>query len=121
MGRSRLDVGRVVTDRQQTRVELRVQRLHAAVHDLREARQVGDRAHAQPRIGQLPRGPASRNQLDTEFCQSARELDDPGLVGYGKQRPGDLHLTGRRGLKRLLGVGSGCHMARLYRSGGARP
>ena len=43
---------RLVAPGEQPRVELRVQRLDAAVHDLREAGEVGDRAHLDALVGE---------------------------------------------------------------------
>ena len=45
----------VVAQREQPGVELRVQRLDAAAHDLREAREVLDRADLEPRLAQRGR------------------------------------------------------------------
>ena len=90
----------VVADREQPGVELRVQRLDAAVHDLREAGEVGDRADRDAGLGQLARGAAGRDDLDPELDEPAREVDDPALVGDRQQRPRDLHLAGAIGLQR---------------------
>ena len=83
----------VVAQRQQPGVELRVQRLDAAAHDLREAREVLDRPDLEPALAQRGRGAAGRDQLDAQRSQPARELHDPGLVGDRQQRAPHLHLT----------------------------
>ena len=59
-------VRRVVAAREQAGVELRVQRLDAPAHDLREAREVVDRADLEP--GRLERlgGAAGGDELDAE-------------------------------------------------------
>ena len=90
----RVHVLGVVAHRQQAAVQLRVQRLDPAVHDLREAGQVGDLAHLDPGVGQLARRASGRDDLDPELNQAPGELDEPGLVGDRKQGPGDLHVLG---------------------------
>ena len=108
----RLDVLGVVADREQTRVQLRVQRLDAAVHDLRKARQVGDRADRHAGARQLPGGAAGGDDLDPEVGQAARELDDAGLVGHRQQRPADLRAgRGFGGQLDGIHVFRGCHAA----------
>ena len=84
----------VVAQRQQAAVELRVERLDAAVHDLREAGEVGDLAHLEPGLGQLPSRSAGRDDLDPELDQTACELDQPGLVGHRQQGSSDLDVLG---------------------------
>ena len=84
---------RVVAQRQQAGVELRVQRLDAAAHDLREAGEVLDRADLEPGLGQLARRAAGRDELDAELGQAAREVDDPALVGHRQQRAADADLA----------------------------
>ena len=108
---------RVVAHRQQARVQLRVQRLDAAVHDLRKAGEVGDRAHLDARVGQLAGGAAGGDDLDPQLRQAAGELDDPRLVGDRQQRAPDLRPDlphGRRGGGH--GIDVGVHDERLYRA-----
>ena len=57
--------------REQARIQARVQRLHATVHDLREAREVLDRAHLEAGLGQLASGAAGRDDLHVELAQTA--------------------------------------------------
>ena len=93
----RVHVHRVVADREQAGVELRVKRLDAPVHDLREAGEVGDRADRDAGRLELVGGAAGRDDLDPELGETAGELDDPGLVGDREQRPRDLDLAGATG------------------------
>ena len=86
----------VVAHREQPGVELGVQRLDPAVHDLGKAGEIGDRAHADPVLDQRPRGAAGGDDLDPQLGEAAGELDDPGLVGDRQQRALDLDLLGRR-------------------------
>ncbi len=92
-----LEVLRVVADREQAGVELRVQRLDAPVHHLGEAREVVDRADGQPRLGERLRGAAGRDELDPQVGQAPGEVDDAALVRHGQQRPRDPHLPGGGG------------------------
>ena len=87
----------VAADREQAGVELRVQRLDAAVHDLREAGEVLDRAHLEAGVGELAGGAAGRDELDPEVGEAAREVDDAALVGDRQQRAADAHLAGLDG------------------------
>ena len=91
------DVPRVVAQRQQAAVDRRVQRLHAAVHHFGKARQVGHVAHGQPRLPQRLRGAAGGQKLDPPARQSAREVDQAGLVGNGNQRAAKRDGAGHAG------------------------
>ena len=90
----RLGVLGRVAHREQARVELGVQRLDAAVHDLGEARVVVDRADLEAGVGQLAGGAARRHELDPELGQPAGEVHDARLVGHGEERAADLHGSG---------------------------
>ena len=90
-----LEVLRVVAQREQPGIELRVQRLDAPVHDLREAGELVDRTDLEPRGRQLTGSPAGRDQLDAQRRESPREFDDPAFVGDREQRPADPHIAGR--------------------------
>ena len=57
----------VVPPCQQPRVQPRVQRLHPPVHHLGKAGEVLDRAHRDPRPGELACGAAGRDDLDAEL------------------------------------------------------
>ena len=96
----------VVAHGEQPAVELRVQRLDAAVHDLREAREVVDRAHVEARVLERARRAAGRDELDAELGQAAREVDDAALVGHRQQRTPDANRPRLR--ERLLhAIGGG--------------
>jgi hypothetical protein len=86
-------VGRVVAAGEQAGVELRVQRLDAAVHDLGEAREVLDRADLEPGGLEHLGGPAGRDELDAERREAPGELGDARLVRHGQQRATDADLT----------------------------
>ena len=85
LGRGAEMVG-VVADREQTGVELRVERLDAAVHDLRRAGEVVDRANLETGVGQLARGASGRDDLDAERHEATGEVDDAALVGDRQKR-----------------------------------
>jgi hypothetical protein len=87
-------VARVVAQRQQAGVEPRVQRLHAPAHDLGEAGELLDPADVETGVAQGRRGPAGGDQLDAELAQTAREVDDAGLVRHRQQCAPDAHLAG---------------------------
>ena len=86
-------VGRVVAAGEQAGVELRVQRLDAAVHDLREAGEVVDRADREARGRQRLGRPAGRDELDVERGEALGELHDARLVRHGEQRTSDADLA----------------------------
>ena len=88
----------LVAAREQARVQPRVQRLHAPVHDLGEAGEVLDRAHGNAGAVELAGGAAGGDDLHAQLGEAAGELDDPVLVGDRQQRPAHAHLTGRRAL-----------------------
>ena len=101
----RLHVRRVVAQRQQPGVQPRVQRLHAAVHDLREAREVLDRADLEAGLLERGRRPAGGDQLDPELREPAREVDDARLVGDRQHGARDPHLARLRHAVPLIGAG----------------
>ena len=93
------EVRRVVADGQQPGVELGVQRLDAAVHDLREAGEVLDRRGPRARPPASSRGGAAGgHELDAELGEPAGEVDDPALVGDRQQRAPDADGAGRVGV-----------------------
>ena len=100
-----VDVGLLVADRQQARVQARVQGLDAPVHHLRKAGEVLDRADLEAALGERGGGAAGRHELDAEVGQATGEVDDPALVGDRQQRAPDL--DGRGGGERLGAVGVG--------------
>ena len=79
----------VVARGEQPGVELGVQRLDPAVHDLREAGEVVDAAHRDAAALERLRGAAGRDHLDAELGESGREVDDAALVGDRQQRAPD--------------------------------
>ena len=81
-----------VAAREQAAVDLRVQRLDAAVEHLGKAGVLGDLGDREAGVGEQLGRAAGRQQLDAERRQLARELDDAGLVGNGDQR---LHRSPR--------------------------
>ncbi len=89
----------VVAHREQGRVQPRMQRLHAAVEDLRRPGELGDVAHLQVGLPQRGGGAPRGDDLHSQPRQAAREIDDPGLVGDGDQGPAHpdrpLHGGGR--------------------------
>ncbi len=88
------DVLGVVADREQSGVELGVKRLDPAVHDLREAGEVVDRADGDPGPRELLRRPAGGDDLDAQLGQPGGEVDDPPLVGHRQQ--GTANTDGSR-------------------------
>ena len=79
---------------EQAAVDLRMQGLDPAVHDFREAGDVGDVAHRQAGVAQRARGAAGGKQLDAMRGERARQFDQAGLVGNGQQRPADGQAVG---------------------------
>jgi hypothetical protein len=66
-----------------------MERLDAAVHDLREAREIVDGPDGDARALELLRRAAGGDDLDTQLGESGREVDDPALVGDGQQGTAD--------------------------------
>ena len=92
----RLGVLRVVAYGQQRRVQVRVERLHPAVEDLREPGQLLDRPRVDPGLAEHRQRPAGRDDLDTLLRQPGGELGHAGLVGDRDQRPSNRQrLAGR--------------------------
>ncbi len=75
-----LEVRGMIASREQTAVNERMQRLHAAVHHLGKSRDVGDAGDGQSRGGQRFRGAAGRHELEPAGGETAAELHDSGLV-----------------------------------------
>jgi hypothetical protein len=63
-------MGRVVAQVEQAAMHRRVQRLHAAVHHFRKARQVSDVFHLEPGVLQQFRRAAGGHEFDTPFSAS---------------------------------------------------
>src|SRR5262249_26465225 len=85
-----------------------VQRLHAAVEHLGEARVVGHLGDGQARVGEQLGRAAGGEQLHAERVQLAREFEDSGLVGHGDECGQRAHLINlcstslRRSVLRLM-------------------
>ena len=69
----------VVADREQPAVHLRMQRLHAAVHHLREAGDLRHVGHLEPGVGQRLAGAAGGDELDAVLGERAGEIERPAL------------------------------------------
>ncbi len=78
-------VRRHIAPREQAAVNLRVQRLHAAIEHFRESCVVGDFCHRQACIGQQLGRPAGGQKLHAERMKFASEFEDAGLVGNGDE------------------------------------
>ena len=89
-----LDVRGIVAHGEEAGVELRVERLDPAVHNLREAGEVRHRPQRHTALGERTRGATSRDDLDPQLAQPAGKLHDPRLVGDGEDRARDTYLTG---------------------------
>jgi hypothetical protein len=66
-----------------------MQRLDAAVHDLREAREIVDGPYGDTRAVELLGRAARGDDLDAQLGEAGREVDDPALVGDGQQGTAD--------------------------------
>ena len=82
-----------VATTQDAAVDLRMQRLHAAIEHLGETGVVGDFGDVESRVDERTRGAAGRQQPHAGLTQTARKFDEAGLVGNGQQRLGDFHAT----------------------------
>ena len=71
-----------------------MQRLDAAVHDLREAGEVLDARTSSPASRSSARGPAGGDHLDAQLGEPAGEVDDAALVGHRQQRAPDADVAG---------------------------
>ena len=78
---------RVLADREQAAMDLRMQGLDPPVHHLGKAGEIGDVADLKPRLDEGAMRAAGRDQLDAEGGEAACEIDEAGLVGDGNQRP----------------------------------
>ncbi|MNY37440.1 hypothetical protein D3C86_1720030 [compost metagenome] len=90
----RLDMLRVIPDSQQAAMDIGVQSLDAAVHDLRKIRHVGDIRHRQACFRNGFRRTTGRQELDAKLRQNRRQLDNVSLVRHGKKRRADFDLVG---------------------------
>ena len=94
----------VVANREQRRVELRVQGLDAAVEDLRRARQLLDVRTSTPASRSAAAVPPVETISIPSVARPAREVGDARLVGDRDQRAADPDRLARR-LRRLLDLG----------------
>ncbi len=74
---------------QQSAVNLRMQRLDAAIHDLGKSRVARYLADWKAALREQARGASGGQDLHLARRQCARELDQTALVGYRQQRPRD--------------------------------
>ena len=95
---------------EQAAMDLRVQRLHPAVHHLGEAGDLGDVVTLRPASRKRLGGAAGRDELDALVAQRPGEIDEPRLVADREQRAGNL-LHG--------GLGGNLTAARYHESPGS--
>ena len=79
------DVFAQITPPQNTAVDFRMQRFHAAVEHFGKTGIVGDFNHGNARIGKQLRRAAGREDFDTEFVQGLGKFDCACLVGQADQ------------------------------------
>ena len=84
-------------DREQAGEDRGVERLHAAVEDLREPGVVLDRADVDAGAAELRRGAAGRDDLHAQLREGAREVDHAALVVDGQQRTLDAQVARHAG------------------------
>jgi hypothetical protein len=75
-----------VTPGEQARVHARIQRLDAAVEDLRKPGVLGHFGHGHPVFRQQPGRASGGKDPVAESGEALGELDDAGLVGHADQR-----------------------------------
>ena len=93
------DVFAQIAPPQNTAVDFRMQRFHAAVEHFGETGVVGDFNHGNARIGKQLRRAAGGEDFDTEFVQGLGKFDCACLVGQADQgafdgRHGDSFFEG---------------------------
>ena len=76
----------MIAARQDAAVDLRMQRLDAAVHHFGKAGDVADVDDRQARIGQRLGGAAGRHQLEAARDQALPERNQAGFVGNTQNR-----------------------------------
>src|SRR2546426_5806 len=94
-----LAVARVAATKKDPSVNLRVQRFDAPAEHLRPAGQLRHIAGLQPCLAKYLRRTASGNDLDTQRCQPARELQQASFVIHADQCSLDGHARLRRSRK----------------------
>jgi hypothetical protein len=85
-------------------MNFRMQRFHAAVHDLRKARVAGDVGDGDAARSEELRRTSGREDLDLAAHESLSELDEARLVGDGHKcaADGNVHLARKAELPQLL-------------------
>jgi len=85
-------------------MNLRMQSLHAAVHDLRKARVACDLGDCDAVRREELCSTSGGENLDVTARESLSEFDEAGLVGDGQQcaADGNVHLTGKAELPQFL-------------------
>jgi uncharacterized heparinase superfamily protein len=73
----------IVADSEKAAMDLRVERLHPAVHHLRKAGEIGDVANVRAGLAKLRSGPAGRDQLDPVLRECFREGIEPTITADG--------------------------------------
>ena len=108
----------VVAAREDGRVHLRVERLHAPAEQLADAGQLLDERHAELVLLDEGRRAAARDQLHAELGEAARERVEPGLVVHGEERALD-HSMSSRSTSGYRRCSTSCRRSRS--SAGCRP
>ena len=88
-----------------------MQRLDTAIHDLREARIVGNLRHLDARLGEGRPRAAGGKQFDAGAGKRASQLDHAGLVGDAQERPLNLQLGVHSTLGDRLNANGNAHTA----------
>ncbi len=83
----------LTTPAENAAVNLGMQRLDAAIHDLGEPGDLGHVGHRQAGLPNRPGGTAGAEDLDIARCEFPGQIDDAGLVGNTEQ--GAPHNSGR--------------------------
>ncbi len=91
-----LDVAALVAIGENAAVDLRMERLHAPVHDLRKSRHVADLANGHPRRRYRPRRASRGDDLHAATRELADEGIESALVRDAHERPSDCCIHHRR-------------------------
>src|SRR5206468_9096409 len=87
----RFDVFRLVSQAKQSAMDLRMQRLDAAVHHLGKSRHVRDIEHIDSAITESLCRPSGADDLNAKPFQLGREINDTGFVRNTNQCPPNLY------------------------------
>ena len=85
------DVLGIVADGQDAAVDVRIQGLDAAIHDLREPRDVADIGYGDTGLFDGLHRAARRDDLNACFVELAGEFDDALFIRYADESALDLH------------------------------